>query len=184
MTDHPLQHILGMRVRQIMIRAIVMSLTVLINFVLQSAAFQYITILGVKPNTALILICSYAVLRGDVEGAILGFFAGLLQDIYYNPVIGVSALLYMLIGYFCGKPLRDFYKENYFFAVFLVAASALFYQFAHYFAYFLFRGRIDIGYYFMAVMLPGAIYTVIAAIPLYGLVYLLNHRLERVEKNR
>jgi len=161
-----------------------MSFVVLINFVLQSAAFQYITILGVKPNTTLILICSYAVLRGDAEGALLGFFAGLLQDIYYSPVVGVNALLYMLIGYLCGKPLRDFYKENYFLAVLLVAASSLFYQFAHYFSYFLFRGRVDVGYYFTAVMLPGAVYTVIAAIPLYGLVYLLNHRLERADAGR
>ncbi|MCL2351266.1 MAG: rod shape-determining protein MreD [Firmicutes bacterium] len=156
-----------------------MAVIVLANFVLQSAAFQYITVLGVTPNTALILVCSYAVLRGDAEGAILGFFAGLLQDIYYGPVIGLGALLYMLIGYVCGKPLRDFYKENYFFAVLLVAAGAMFYQFAYYFAHYLFRGRTDVGYYFRAVMLPGTIYTVIAAIPLYGLVYLLNQRLER-----
>ena len=162
-----------------MIRAIVMSLAVLVNFVLQSTVFQYITILGVKPNTALILICCYAVVRGDVEGAIMGFFAGLLQDVYYGSVIGVSALLYMLIGYFCGKPLRDFYRDNYFLVMLLVAVSALFYQFAYYFAFFLFRGRVDVVYYFRTVMLPGAVYTVVLSMPVYGLVYVLNRRLER-----
>ncbi|MCL2461671.1 MAG: rod shape-determining protein MreD [Defluviitaleaceae bacterium] len=162
-------------------RAIITAALVLVNFILQTTVFQYITIMDVRPNTALIIVVSYAVLRGDVEGAIVGFCAGLLQDIYFNPVIGFTALLYMLIGYFCGKPLRDFYKENYFLAVLLIAASALFYQFAYYFAFFLFRGKVDIQYYFRDIMLPGAIYTFIVSLPLYGLMYMLNRRLERRE---
>jgi rod shape-determining protein MreD len=159
-----------------------MALMLILNFALQTTLFQYIEILGVKPNTALILIVSYGILRGDVEGAIAGFFSGLLQDIYFSPYIGLYAMLEMLLGYFAGKPFKDFYKENYLLPLPIVAGASLAYQFAIYFSSFLFNGKLDFAFYFRSIILPSSVYTLILAIPVYSLIYWVNTKLEDAEK--
>ena len=151
---------------------------------MQSTLFQYIEILGVRPNTALIIIVSYSILRGDVEGAILGFFAGLLTDIYFNSYIGMYALMCMLIGYFCGKPFRNFFRENFFLPLSLVAVGSLLYQFIIYMVNFLFRAELNLPFYFKTIILPGAVYTLILTVPVYSLLYGINNKLEDFEKNK
>ena len=167
-----------------MLRIGITSAILILNLVLQSTLFTYIEILGVKPNTALIIIVSYSILRGDVEGSILGFFAGLLQDIYFNEFIGLYALLGMLIGYFCGKPFKSFFRENFFLPMALVALSSLLHQFFVYVAFFLFRARLDLPFYFRTIMLPASVYTVVLAVPVYLLLYWINNKLENYEKIR
>ena len=167
-----------------MLRIGVLSVILLINFSLQSTLFHYIEIIGVKPNTALIIIVGYSILRGDMEGAILGFFTGLLQDIYFNSYIGLYALMGMLTGYFCGKPFKDFFRENFFLPLSLVAISSLIHQFILYVANFLFRARLDFPFYFRTIILPGSVYTIIMTVPIYSLLYGINNKLEEVEKDK
>jgi len=167
-----------------MIRLITLAAVIIGNFVLQTTAFQYIEILGVKPNTALILICCYSIQRDDVEGALFGFFAGLLQDIYYESAVGMFAALGVLTGYICGKPLRSFYRENYFLPMLLVTVCSFVYQFVYYISHFLFRGRTEFAFYFNTIILPGAIYTTVLTIPLFWFMYYINRLLENFEKNK
>jgi rod shape-determining protein MreD len=161
-----------------------MALILIVNFVLQTTLFQYIEILGVKPNTALIIIVSYAILRGDVEGALFGFFSGLITDIFFSPYIGLYACMCMLIGFFCGKPFKDFYKENYFLPLSLAAASSLVYNLAIYFIDFLLRGRMNLGAIFRDKFFQGSVYTLILTVPLYSLMYGINKKLEEIEKKK
>ena len=167
-----------------MLRVTVTGLVIFINFILQSTLFDYIRIGAIRPNTALVIIVCYAILRGDVEGSIIGFFTGLLQDIFFGSVIGLYALLGALIGYFCGKPFKNFYNENFMLPIVLVALSSLFHEFGFYFFTFLFRGRIDMLQYFWAIMLPGTVYATILSVPIYRLIYGINGLLEEREKKR
>ena len=167
-----------------MLRIGVLAAILIVNFSLRSTVFQYIEILGVTPNTDLIIIVSYSILRGDVEGAILGFFAGLLMDIYFSPYIGLYALMSMLIGFFCGKPYRNFFRENYFLPLSLVAISTLIFQFIFYITNFFFRVNLDFPHYFRTVILPGSVYTVILSVPIYSFLYGVNNKLEEYDKNK
>ena len=154
----------------------------MLSFVLQSTTSEYIEILGVVPNLTIIIIVSFAVLRLEVEGAIVGFFAGLLQDLFFGNVIGLNAFLYMLIGYMCGKPFKDFYKENYLLPVFLVSGGTFFYNFSYYILNFFFRGRIVFLQYLRLIILPEIFYNIILTLPIYGIIYFINTKLERYEK--
>ena len=167
-----------------MARIIVLLLTVTVNLTFQSTVFGYIAIIGIKPNSAILIIISYAILRGDSEGALAGFAAGLLQDCFFGEIIGMNAMLYMIIGYMCGKPFKDFFHENIFFPLLLSLISVLFYGHVIYFTNFLLRGRLDYFYYFRKIILPETVYTVALAMPVYRLVYGLNDRLEKHERSR
>jgi len=167
-----------------MARVLVFFTAIIANLTLQSTVFGYIEIIGIRPNAALLIVVSYAILRGDTEGAAAGFAAGLLQDCFFGDFIGMNALLYMTIGYLCGKPFKDFFHENFFFPLLLGAIGILFYGHATYFTNFLFRGKLDYFYYFRKIILPETVYTVALAIPVYRLVYALNNRVERRERTR
>ncbi len=165
-----------------MLRVVVMSVVLFINFILQSTLFEFIEIINVKPNTAVIFIISYAILRGDLEGAVFGFFSGLIQDIYFGRLFGLYALLGMLTGYFCGKPFKAFYRENYILPMLLSAITLVIYGFAFYFTNFLFRGKTDFFFYFGRIILPETVYTSAMTVIVYRIMYSINYRLEDREK--
>ena len=165
-------------------RPAVMGALILINYVLQASVLPHVAILGVTPDTALIFIVSYGVLRGDVEGAIFGFSAGLLQDIFSGGPIGMFALMGFLIGYVSGKPFRDFFKDNYFLPFFIVFVAILVQQFVIYISSFMFLGHLNLVLYARTIILPTTIYTVSVSIPLYSLLHFINGRVERFESGR
>ncbi len=165
-------------------RGLIVFVILIVNLLFQSTWFEYIEILNVKPNTALVFVVCYAILRGDVEGAIVGFFAGLLQDAYFGTYLGLHAMLCMLTGYYCGKPFKNFYRESYLQPFVLVTLSCLAYEFAFYFSTFLFHGKIDVFYYMQKIIIPETIYTLITAIPIYQVIYIINSNIEYHEKSR
>jgi len=161
-----------------------MGAIILINFVIQTSVLPHVAVFGVTPDTALIFIVCYGVLRGDVEGAVFGFSAGLLQDIFFGGPIGMFALFGLLIGYVSGKPFKDFFKDNYFLPFFIVLIAIMFQQFMIYISSFLFRGHLNLALYARTIILPTVIYTVTLAIPLYSLLHFINARVERFESAR
>lgn len=165
-------------------RVFTISLVFFINMILQSTVYEYVEVFSVRPNTALILVVSYAILRGDVEGAIVGFFVGLLQDAYFGQYIGLHALLCMLAGFACGKPFRNFYRESYLQPMVLVCLTTLVYEFVFYCSTFLFHGRLDLLFYMRKIILPETVYATLLSIPVYRLLYSINKRLESREWSR
>ena len=93
-------------------RYIIITITLIFNLILQSTLFEYISIIDVKPNSAIVIIISMAFMRGKTEGAVTGLIAGLLQDCFFAPYIGFYTFCYILVGYFCGMFFRGFYKET------------------------------------------------------------------------
>ena len=63
-----------------MLNVIVTAVVHIVHFILPSTVLQLIEIRGVIPDTMIIIIVSYALLRGQTAGAATGFAAGL--DVY------------------------------------------------------------------------------------------------------
>lgn len=163
-------------------RIITISIIILINFVISTT--WPVMIFGITPNTAIVIIVSLAILRKEVEAATVGFFAGLLHDIFFGNFIGLNALLYMLIGFFSGKPFKEFYVENYILPIILVGFSTLFFNFSYYVFNFLFRARLDFFYYLVTIILPATLYNITITLPIYIVTYLINSHLEKREKSK
>ncbi len=167
-----------------MINAGVTALIIIINFILQSTVLHVIEIRGVIPDTMLIIVVSYALLRGQNAGASTGFFAGLLYDIFFGNSIGFYALVGMLTGYFCGICHRNFYRENFILPVTLSAVANIITGLIIYFTGFLFNNSYNVFYYIVSVIIPQAVYTGIVALPIYRVLYGINKKVEMKEKER
>ena len=92
-------------------RKIIVILTVIICFLLQSTIFKFLSFASISPNLLIIVTSSFGFMRGKKEGMVIGFFSGLLIDIFYGSVIGLYALLYMYVGYTNGLSEKCFFLK-------------------------------------------------------------------------
>ena len=163
-------------------RILVTALIIIVNFILQTTLFPLLAIRGIFPNTALIIVTSYALLRGSKEGAMAGGFTGLLMDVFFSRMIGFYTLLYLAIGMLFGRSQRNFYRENYILPVIFCAASTIIYQAAIYITGFLFRGEGNLLHFLISILLPEIVYTAIVTILVYRVLFAVNEWLELKEK--
>ena len=165
-----------------MIRRIIMAVTILVCFILQCTVFRSLSFGGIIPNLMIILTASFGFMMGEKEGLVVGFFCGLLCDIFFGELLGFYALVYMYIGFVNGKFSRIFYPEDIKLPIALIVISDLTYSAVCYVLQFLMRGKFDFGYYFIGIILPEMVYTIIVTIFLYPLILLIHKSLEKKER--
>ncbi len=152
-------------------------------FLLQSTIFKRLSFGGISPNLLIITTTSIGFMRGEKQGLMAGFICGLFIDIFYGDVIGLYAMLYMYIGYLNGKFSRIFYPEDIKLPLALIALSDLSYGMICYIVLFLLRGRLNFPYFFLHIILPETVYTIVMSIILYPILLYLYKKLN-VEENR
>lgn len=163
-------------------RKVVVTLLIIVCFCLQCTLFKALSLAFIAPNLLIVVTSSFGFMRGKKEGLIIGFFAGLLIDIFYGDVLGFYALIYMYIGYVNGFFNKIFYDEDVKLPMILITLSDLVYGVIIYLFLFLLRTKLDFGYYFIHVIMPEVIYTVVVTIVLYRIIRAINRKLEIREK--
>lgn len=163
-------------------RILLTTLVVILNFILQTTLYPKLAIQGIFPNTALILVTSYALLRGRKEGALMGAGAGLLMDVFYSTYIGFYTVVFLLIGLLFGRSQQDFYRENYVLPMLFCAISTCLFEAALYITGFFFRGEGNLLYFLFRILLPEIVYTAIITVPYYRILFGINEWLELKEK--
>lgn len=90
-------------------RVLAFAAVIVVALALQSTLLAQATLLGVIPQVVLVVVVCFAYLDGERVGLVAGFCAGLLQDLVspVPSVIGLTALVYTLVGYGVGN-LRQF----------------------------------------------------------------------------
>ena len=167
-----------------MLRKIVLFIIISICFVLQTTTFQTLSLAGIAPNLMIIIVAAFGLMRGKREGMYIGFISGLLIDIFCGFYLGIYALLYMYVGYLTGLFQKRFYPEDIKLPLLLISASDFITNVIIYIVLFLTRSRYDFGYYFMRVIIPELVYTMVITIFLYLLLLKINQKLEDYEKRR
>ena len=163
-------------------RKAVIAVLIILCFILQCTVFQALALAGISPNLLLIVTTSLGFMRGEKEGMAVGFFCGLLTDIFFGSLFGFYALLYMFLGYGSGLFHMMFYDEDIKLPMVWIALSELVYGLSVYFFMFLMRSKFDFGFYFTHIILPELVYTVALTLVMYRLIRRLNRMLERWEE--
>ena len=81
----------------------------LVTVVIQEAAVSQISIFGTSADLTPLVVMAVGLVAGSIPGAIMGFVVGLLVDLLLFQTLGVTSLLYIVIGYWSGRlrELRD-----------------------------------------------------------------------------
>jgi len=83
-------------------RIVSVTAIVITAVLLQSTVFSELRLLGVRPELLFLVTIVLALLEGPNEGAIVGFGAGLAQDMFLDQPKGITALTLTLLGYGVG----------------------------------------------------------------------------------
>jgi rod shape-determining protein MreD len=80
-----------------------------LTVVVQEAAVSQVSIFGTSADLTPLVVMAVGLLAGSIPGAIMGFGVGLLVDLLLFQTLGVTSLLYIVIGYWSGRlrELRD-----------------------------------------------------------------------------
>jgi len=163
-------------------RIIGTGLTVIIFFVMQTSLFEMLKLADIMPNVLLILISSVAVMRGQKAGMLVGFFSGLLMDMFFGNYLGILAFIYMLFGFADGFFNRIYYSDDNFLPLILIGVNDLLYGFLMFIGQGLLKNHLNFFYYLTSIILPELVYTVAVGLLLYQILLRLNSFLERFEE--
>ncbi len=163
-------------------RKLVILLIAWILFLLQTAVFGRIEFLAAKPNLLLILTVAIGFMQGKSEGLMTGFFCGLMIDLFYGPILGFYALLYLCAGYFSGRFSQIYFDEDVKIPLILTAVTDIAFNIAVYVVGFLLRGRVGFFGYLKGIILPEVVCTLLFTIVLYRLFYKINYSMVEKEK--
>lgn len=163
-------------------RKVTVAIIIILCFLLQTTVFQALSFASIGPNLLIVVVSAFGFMRGRKEGMFIGFFSGLLIDLFFGNILGFHALLYMYIGYGNGFFSSVFFPDDIKLPMLLISASDFFYNLCIYFFLFLFRKRFAFFYYFLHVMIPELVYTLLVTILLYWIILKLNQWLEKSEK--
>lgn len=90
-------------------------------FILKRRLFTNVNIFGIRPDAILALIVSIGVLLGGLPASIIGLGVGLMMDVFFNKIVGLSAIAYIVAGIAGGIFYKKFYADN----VIIPAATAV-----------------------------------------------------------
>ena len=89
-------------------RRIALTLLCIVTALLQTAWPEALCVASIEPNLAVILTASFALMCGSRTGMLMGFWTGLLIDLFSGGRVGYYALIYAWIGFLAGFAYRFF----------------------------------------------------------------------------
>ena len=140
---------------------------VFIAYTLQTAIFSHFSLAGIVPNIMLIITGMAGFMMGMIPGMVTGTLSGILLDMSMGEYFGMYALIYLYIGVLNGLFASIFFGDDIKLPIFLIGISDLVYGFLIYFIMFFLRNRTNVSFYFLNVMMPEMVYTIIVSVIMY-----------------
>lgn len=163
---------------------ILMFITFLIIYFLQSNFFNWFTIAGIKPNLFIIFTLFISLFAGVKIGTAYGIFFGFFLDIIIGRSLGISSIMYGVIGALGGYFDKNFSKDSRITIMLMVIGSTLLYEIGNYIISII-QLSIQIEILsFIKIVLIEVIYNVILTIILYPIIQKVGYKIEDIFKGQ
>ena len=156
----------------------------LIIYFIQSNFFTWFTIANVKPNLFVIFILCIGLFAGKKLGLIFGIIFGFFIDVVIGRQIGISGIMLGLIGLLGEYLDKNFSKESRITIMLMIAASTAIYEIGGYIFNMI---ALDINVeilQFVRIIIIEVIYNLLITIVIYPLIQKVGHALEEVFKTK
>ncbi|MCR5674404.1 MAG: rod shape-determining protein MreD [Lachnospiraceae bacterium] len=166
-------------------RFVVYAVSLFVLFLAQTTSFRvFLPLTDIRPNLLLVFAASFALMRGEQTGILLGFFSGLFIDIVFGDHLGFYAAFFMFLCFIVGEFRRILTPDRFVPAFCLITGADLLYGMMNYVFQFLLRSRFHFRFYLAHVILPEAALTLMAALLLYPLFFMIDEGLEAGERKK
>lgn len=161
---------------------IILCITFIFIYLLQSNFFTWFKIAGVMPNLFVIFILFIGLYTNKYMGVTYGVILGLLIDLFISKKIGITAIMLGAIGIIGVMFDKNFSKENRITLILMVTISTIIYEIGSYIlGYFIYDTYIQI-WNFIKILIVECIYNMLITIILYPLIQIFGSKLEDVYK--
>ena len=134
------------------------------------------------PNLFIILVLFIGLFTNKNLGAIYGISIGLIIDLLTNQRIGITAVVFGIVGLLAGIFDKNFSKDNRITIIFIVAATTIVTEMVIYFlTYLLLNTNIDV-LIFIKILLIETVYNILLAIILYPFIQRFGYYIENEYK--
>ena len=138
---------------------------ILFIIIVQATIAPVITVLGAKPDIALIAVICIALLQGSAWGAASGFAIGFLIDVALMQTMGISSFLLTLVGYFSGRYAESLDLSSWFSATVIVFSATLVVKLMNALIMYLIGVEASFGFVLLRIVLPTAAINALLATP-------------------
>ena len=105
---------------------------ILLVYLIQGTFGRTIAIGGIVPNLLIILPVLFGFFKGKNEGMFVGFFAGIMYDLFFSGLFGFSVLVFVYVGYYSGMFYKEYEKVEVLIPLAMVMLSDFIYEFLSY----------------------------------------------------
>ena len=144
--------------------------TLLVATLLQTTVAPNIRILGANPDFALIIVVSVALVKGAEIGAVFGFLTGTLGAIALMEPLGLSAFVFVLVGFLVGRYAETADLSAGYAPLVSAFAATLLANALLAMAQYLLERQVPLGFFLGRVLVPSLILNTLLAAPLYLVV--------------
>jgi rod shape-determining protein MreD len=149
-----------------------LAVTLLVATLLQTTVAPHLRLLGAYPDFALIAVVCVALVKGAETGAVFGFLTGMLTAIALMEPFGLSAFVFVLIGYFAGRYAETADLSAGFAPLLSVFVATLLANALFAVAQFLLAREVPLDFFLGRVLVPSLVLNTLLAAPVYLLVRL------------
>jgi rod shape-determining protein MreD len=139
----------------------------LIAFLLQTTVAPNLRVMGANPDFALIIVVSVGLVLGAEVGAVFGFLAGSLVAMALIQPLGLSAFVFVLVGYLAGRYAETADLSAGFAPLVAVFTATLVADVLLAIAQSLIDRQVPMGFFAARVLVPSLVLNTLLAAPLY-----------------
>lgn len=139
----------------------------LVALLLQTTVAPNIRILGADPDFALIVVVCVALLKGPETGAVFGFLTGMLVAIALMEPFGLSAFVFVLVGFLAGRYAETADLPAGIAPLLTVFSATLIADLLLATAQFLLAREVPFGFFLGRVLVPSLVLNTLLAAPFY-----------------
>lgn len=157
-------------------------ITFLIIYLLQSNLFSWFNLAGIKPNLFIILVLMIGLFSGESRGITLGIIFGISLDFFIGKSVGISGIMLGAIGFLGGYLDKNFSKDSRLTMIIMIVLSTCLYEVGSYlFNYFVNDANISL-WLFIKMLIIENVFNIIITIILYPIIVKLGYQLEKIYK--
>ncbi|MBP3596002.1 MAG: rod shape-determining protein MreD [Clostridia bacterium] len=158
---------------------IILFIVFLIIYFLQANFFPNYTIAGVAPNLFVIFILFIGLYANQKLGVIFGIIVGLFLDSIYGLSIGLSAVMFCIIGFLSSYFDKNFSKDNKLTILFMVIGATIIYEFGLYsLKTIIYQFNFEF-LWFLRILLLEVLYNSLITIIIYPIIQKLGYVVDR-----
>lgn len=101
------------------------------SFLVQCTLLNYMAVFGVTPNILLVLTIIYSFFFKKMDGIAFSVIFGLIQDLFFGQIVGISSLIYLAVGVFLKMMRSVVYRDNKLLLILVTAVVTLFFTSAY-----------------------------------------------------